>query len=480
MSVRVRVPTPLRPLANGRHEVFANGATVGAALAEVVAVSPGMLEHLAGCDGRLRSMVSLRVNGEDVRSRSGLETPLADGDVLAIVPTIAGGADRTGGPELSKEETARYARHLVLPEVAVEGQRRLKRSSVLLVGAGGLGSPAALYLAAAGVGRIGIVDFDVVDESNLQRQILHDTGWLGRPKLESATARLEALNPHVAIEPHAAALTRENALRILAAYDVVVDGTDNFETRYLTNDACYFLKKPNVYGSIYRFEGQASVFWPDRGPCYRCLYPEPPPPGLVPSCAEGGVLGILPGVVGTIQATEAIKILIGVGEPLVGRLLLYDALAMTFEQVTLRRDPACPLCGDNPTLTELSDYPAFCGTGRGVETSPAGVTPLEEITALELKRRLDGGESLEIVDVREPHEWEICRIGGARLVPLGTLAGRLGELDPSRTYVMQCRSGVRSARAVALLRAAGFRRLLNLQGGILAWARDVDPTMPTY
>jgi len=421
MPVRARIPTPLRPLAGGRPEVAVNG------------------------------------------------------DVLAIVPAIAGGAPGTGGgADLSKEEIARYARHLVMPEVAIEGQRRLKRSSVLLVGAGGLGSPAALYLAAAGVGRIGIVDFDVVDESNLQRQILHDTGWVGRPKLESARARLGALNPHVEIETHAAALTRENALGILAAYDVVVDGTDNFETRYLTNDACYFLRKPNVYGSIYRFDGQASVFWRDRGPCYRCLYPEPPPPGLVPSCAEGGVLGILPGVVGTIQATEAIKILLGVGEPLVGRLLLYDALAMTFEQVTLRRDPACPLCGDAPTLTELSDYAALCGTGRGEETGP------EEITALELKRRMDGGESLEIVDVREPHEWPICKIAGARLVPLGTLAERVHEFDSSRTYVMQCRSGVRSARAVSVLRAAGFRRLLNLKGGILAWARDVDPSMPTY
>jgi sulfur-carrier protein adenylyltransferase/sulfurtransferase len=470
MPVRVRIPTPLRPFAGGRPEVAASGETVGAALAEVVAFSPEMRQHLLGDDGRLRSFVNVYLNGEDVRSRSGLDTRLADGDVLAIVPAIAGGS-----ADLSKEETARYARHLVMPEVAIEGQRRLKRASVLLVGAGGLGSPAALYLAAAGVGRIGIVDFDVVDESNLQRQILHDTGWLGRPKLESARARLEALNPHVAVEPHAAALTRENALRIVAAYDVVVDGTDNFETRYLTNDACYFLKKPNVYGSIYRFEGQASVFWPDKGPCYRCLYPEPPPPGLVPSCAEGGVLGILPGVIGTIQATEAIKILLGVGEPLVGRLLLYDALAMSFEQVTLRRDPACPLCGDAPTLTELSDYAAFCGTGRGEETGPP-----EEITAVELKRRLDGGESLEVIDVREPHEWEICRIDGARLVPLGTLGGRIHEFDPSHTYVMQCRSGVRSAKAAAVLRAAGFQRLLNLKGGILAWARDVDPSMPTY
>ncbi|HSD67400.1 MAG TPA: molybdopterin-synthase adenylyltransferase MoeB [Vicinamibacteria bacterium] len=363
-----------------------------------------------------------------------------------------------------------------MPEVTIEGQRRLKRSSVLLIGAGGLGSPAALYLAAAGVGRVGIVDFDVVDESNLQRQVLHDTTWVGKPKLESAKARLAALNPHVSVETHSAALTRDNALELLAPYDVVLDGTDNFETRYLTNDACYFLEKPNVYGSIFRFEGQASVFWPARGgPCYRCLYPEPPPPGLVPSCAEGGVLGILPGVVGGIQATEALKILLGIGEPLVGRLLLYDALAMRFDELKLRRDPECPLCSPKATIHELQDYPAFCGAGRGEDAGP-----VEEIGASELKRRLDAGEPLEILDVREPHEWAICRIPGARLVPLGSLAGRMHELDSARTYVLQCRSGQRSARALGLLRQAGFRRLLNLRGGVLAWAREVDPTMPTY
>jgi len=377
--------------------------------------------------------------------------------------------------ELTREEIARYSRHLIMPEVTIEGQRKLKQGSVLLVGAGGLGSPAALYLAAAGVGRIGILDFDVVDESNLQRQVLHDTSWVGKPKLESARARLSALNPHVAIETHATALDTGNALRILAGYDVVVDGTDNFETRYLTNDACYLLKKPNVYGSIFRFEGQASVFWPDRGPCYRCLYPEPPPPGLVPSCAEGGVLGILPGVVGGIQATEALKILLGVGEPLVGRLLLYDALAMSFEELRLRRDPKCPLCGDEPTIRELQDYVAFCGTSRGEEAEA-----VEEISATELKRRLDQGEALEVVDVRDPHESAICRIPGTRLVPFGSLLEHLHEFDSARTYVMHCRSGVRSAKAIALLRRAGFKRLLNLRGGILAWSREVDPSVPTY
>jgi len=483
MPVRVRIPTPLRPYADGRAEIAASGETVAGVLAALVDGSPALRSHLLGDDGRLRSFVNLYLNGEDVRSRAGLETSLSDGDVLAIVPAIAGGADRPGtgvspphtAGDLSKEEIARYSRHLIMPEVTIEGQRRLKRSSVLLVGAGGLGSPAALYLTAAGVGRVGIVDFDVVDESNLQRQILHDTSWVGRPKLESAKARLSGLNPHVRIETHAAALTRENALEVMKDYDVVVDGTDNFETRYLTNDACYLLKKPNVYGSIFRFEGQASVFWPDRGPCYRCLYPEPPPPGLVPSCAEGGVLGILPGVVGGIQATETIKILLGIGEPLVGRLLLYDALAMSFDELKLRRDPSCPLCGSAPTITELQDYTTFCGTGRGEEAGP-----VEEITAGELKRRLDHGESLELIDVREPHEWAICRIAGARLMPLGTLAERLHEFDSSRTYVLHCKSGARSAKAVGVLRGAGFRRLLNLRGGVLAWAREVDPSLPTY
>ena len=377
--------------------------------------------------------------------------------------------------ELSREEIARYSRHLIMPEVTIAGQRRLKQGSVLLVGAGGLGSPAALYLAAAGVGRIGILDFDVVDESNLQRQVLHDTTWIGKPKLESARARLTALNPHVAIETHATALDSGNALQILANYDVVVDGTDNFETRYLTNDACYLLKKPNVYGSIFRFEGQASVFWPDRGPCYRCLYPEPPPPGLVPSCAEGGVLGILPGVVGGIQATEALKILLGIGEPLVGRLLLYDALAMSFDELKLRRDPKCPLCGENPTIRELQDYVAFCGIGRGEDAEA-----VEEISAGELKRRMDEGDALEVIDVRDPHEWEICRIPGTRLVPLGSLAEHLHEFDSSKTYVMHCKSGVRSAKAIGQLRRAGFKRLLNLRGGVLAWSREVDPSVPTY
>jgi len=476
MPVRVRIPTPLRPYAGGRAELSAQGATVAAVLDAVMAESPGLRPHLLAEDGRLRSFVNVFKNGEDVRAQGGLSAALADGDQLAIVPAIAGGAAPVEEAALSREEIARYSRHLIMPEVTIEGQRRLKQSSVLLIGAGGLGSPAALYLAAAGVGRIGIVDFDVVDESNLQRQVLHDTSWIGRPKLESARAHLAALNPHVQVEPHPTALTRDNALEILKDYEVVVDGTDNFETRYLTNDACFLLKKPNVYGSIYRFDGQVSVFWADHGPCYRCLYPEPPPPGLVPSCAEGGVLGILPGVVGALQATEAIKVLLRIGEPLVGRLLLYDALAMSFEELKLRRDPGCPLCGEAPTIRELQDYPAFCGTGRSEESAAS----VEEITARELRRRLDAGEDLTLVDVREPHEWAICRIEGARLVPLGTLPERLHEFDSSRSYVVHCKSGARSARAIQILQKAGFRRLLNLRGGVLAWAREVDPSLPTY
>jgi adenylyltransferase/sulfurtransferase len=360
--------------------------------------------------------------------------------------------------------------------VTIEGQRRLKQGSALLLGAGGLGSPAALYLAAAGVGRIGLVDFDVVDESNLQRQVLHDSSWVGRPKLESARARLAALNPHVAVETHETMLSRDNALGIVGRYDVVVDGTDNFATRYLTNDACFFLGKPHVYGSIFRFEGQLSVFWPGRGPCYRCLYPEPPPPGLVPSCAEGGVLGILPGVIGALQATEALKILLGIGEPLVGRLLLYDALTLRFEEMSLRRDPGCALCGPAPVIRELQDYPAFCGLGPAGEDA---VSTSDDITPVELQRRLAAGE-VELLDVREPHEWAICRIAGARLLPLGQLPGKLHELDSARTYVLHCKSGARSARAVAQLKQAGFRRVLNLRGGILAWSREVDPRVPTY
>jgi sulfur-carrier protein adenylyltransferase/sulfurtransferase len=385
-----------------------------------------------------------------------------------------------GGPvpaTLSNEEILRYSRHLIMPEVGMEGQLKLKQAKVLCVGTGGLGAPLGLYLAAAGVGRIGLVDFDVVDFTNLQRQVLFGSGDVGRPKIEAAASRLRDLNPDIQIDTFETHLTSENALEILKDYDLVVDGTDNFPTRYLVNDACVLLGKPNVYGSIFRFEGQITVFGYPGGPCYRCLYPEPPPPGLVPSCAEGGVLGVLPGIVGTIQAAETLKLIIGKGDSLVGRLLLFDALAMRFRELKLRRNPECPVCGDHPTVTKLIDYVQFCGV-RG-EEAPAPLTSVPEITPRELKARLDRGDDLYILDVREPHEYQICNIGG-RLIPLGELSRRAAELDSSREIVAHCRSGKRSAEAVEFLRKAGFGKLWNLKGGILAWSDEVDPTVPKY
>ena len=383
----------------------------------------------------------------------------------------------SGTSALTNDEVLRYSRHLILPDVGVAGQRRLKAARVLLIGAGGLGSPLALYLAAAGVGTLGLVDFDVVDLSNLQRQVLHGTKDVGRPKLESARDRIRDINPHVHVETYETKLTSVNALDIIRDYDVVIDGTDNFATRYLTNDACVLLGKPNVYGSIFRFEGQASVFATDDGPCYRCLFPEPPPPGLVPSCAEGGVLGVLPGLVGTIQATEGIKLILGVGEPLIGRLLLIDALTMRFRTVKLRRDPACPACGTRE-LQELIDYDQFCGVAPAPVTASSSEIP--EITPTTLAERLRRGDDLELIDVREPHELDIARIPGVRLIPLGTLPEALPTLDNTRETVVICRTGARSGRAVKQLQAAGFRRVWNLAGGVHRWSDDVDPRLPKY
>jgi molybdopterin/thiamine biosynthesis adenylyltransferase/rhodanese-related sulfurtransferase len=380
-------------------------------------------------------------------------------------------------PSLSNEEIRRYSRHLILPEFGMEGQRKLKQGSVLLIGTGGLGSPLALYLAAAGVGHIGLVDFDIVDESNLQRQIIHGTSTLGIRKTESAKMRLRDLNPHIDIATYDVQITSENAFDLIRPYDVIVDGTDNFPTRYLTNDACVMLGKPNVYGSIFRFEGQATVFSPKHGgPCYRCLYPEPPPPGLVPSCAEGGVLGVLPGVVGTIQATEAIKLLTGIGEPLIGRLLLYDALAMRFRELKLRRNPDCPVCGDHPTVTELIDYQQFCGISPEEAHRDATI----EMTPAEVADWLHSDNPPFLLDVREPNEWEICHIPGAVRISVNELAERMNELDSAVEMVVYCRSGVRSARAVELLRQAGFRKVKNMAGGILRWSDEVDPSVPKY
>ena len=379
--------------------------------------------------------------------------------------------------KLSKEEIQRYSRHLIMPEVGMEGQLKLKRARVLTIGTGGLGAPLGLYLAAAGVGHLGLVDFDVVDSSNLQRQVTFTTADVGKPKSEAAKARLLALNPAIEIVSYETRLTSENALELFRDYDIIVDGTDNFPTRFLVNDACVLLGKPNVYGSIFRFEGQATVFGYPGGPCYRCLYPEPPPPGLVPSCAEGGVLGVLPGIVGSIQAMETIKLILGAGEPLVGRLLLFDALAMRFRELKLKKNPDCPVCGEHRTVTKLIDYEEFCGI-RG-EEAPAMTDGIPEITATELKARQDRGEKLFILDVREPHEYQICNLNG-KLIPLGELPRRVNELDSSVEMVVHCRSGKRSADAIHFLQTAGFKKLWNLKGGVLAWADEVDPRMPKY
>ena len=476
MSVTVSIPTPLRSFTGGQDTVELSGNTVGQVLDGLLTAHTGLRRHLVQDDGRLRNFVNLYLNETDIRHLSSTATPVHPGDVLTIVPSIAGGAPgTTTEASLSHAEILRYSRHLRLPEVGIAGQRKLKAARVLTVGAGGLGSPLSLYLAAAGVGTIGIVDFDVVDLTNLQRQIVHGTSTLGRPKLESAEARLTDVNPNVRIEKHETRLTSQNALEILADYDIVVDGTDNFPTRYLVNDACVLLGKPNVYGSIFRFEGQASLFYAKEGPCYRCLYSEPPPPGLVPSCAEGGVLGVLPGIIGSIQALETIKWIIGAGDSLIGRLLLFDALKLRFRELQLRKDPSCPICGERPTIRELIDYEAFCGIGA--EPTYAG----PEITAEELHREMqEKGSELVLIDVREPHEWDIAHIEGARLIPLGQLPERLGELDGHTEIVTHCHHGARSMKALQLLKGAGFSRVRSLAGGIDAWADRVEIGMARY
>jgi molybdopterin/thiamine biosynthesis adenylyltransferase/rhodanese-related sulfurtransferase/molybdopterin converting factor small subunit len=476
MSVTVSIPTPLRPFTGGRDTLELGGDTVGQVLDGLLAEHAGLKRHLLQDDGRLRNFVSLYLNETDIRHLDSTATPVRSGDVLTIVPSIAGGSPATApAVGLSHAEMLRYSRHLLLPEVGVSGQKKLKAARVLTIGAGGLGSPSSLYLAAAGVGTIGIVDFDVVDLTNLQRQIVHGTSTLGRSKLDSAQERLSDLNPNVRLERHEARLSSQNALEIIREYDVVIDGTDNFPTRYLVNDACVLLGKPNVYGSIFRFEGQASLFYAVEGPCYRCLYPEPPPPGLVPSCAEGGVLGVLPGIIGSIQALETIKWIIGAGSSLLGRLVLFDALKLRFRELELRKDPSCPICGENRTIHELIDYEAFCGIG----SEPVYSGP--EIGAEDLNRELqEKGANLVLVDVREPHEWEIAHIEGARLIPLGQLPERLAELDGHSEIVTHCHRGVRSMKALEILRGAGFSKVRSLAGGIDAWAERVEPGMPRY
>jgi len=378
--------------------------------------------------------------------------------------------------DLTDEEISRYSRHLILPEVGVEGQLKLKKARVLLIGTGGLGAPLGMYLAAAGVGTLGLVDFDNVDASNLQRQIIHGTRDVGRPKIASARDRLLDINPNVNIETYETRLTSQNALDIIKKYDIVVDGTDNFPTRYLVNDACVLLGKPNVYGSIFRFEGQASVFWAEKGACYRCLYPEPPPPGLVPSCAEGGVLGVLPGIIGSIQANETIKLILGGGEPLINRLLLFDAWKMRFRELKLHKNPQCPICGENKTIHQLIDYEVFCGLGPS-----SSEVEIEEITATELKRQIDLGKNIQIIDVRDSNEYAIARIPNSKLIPLSQIVERSKEIDPKLTAVLHCKGGLRSAKAINALKESGFTgTLINLKGGILAWSNEVDPSVPKY
>ncbi len=490
---KILIPTALYGQTGGKQEIVVPGATLDEALAALADCCPDITKHLfresGPLDGslRLRSYVKAFVGDTDAFLLKGGATPVSEETEIRIVPSIAGGAGNAAldlpnaeSMSLSQDEVLRYSRHLIMPEVAMDGQKRLKAASVLCIGTGGLGAPIALYLAAAGVGRIGLVDFDTVDYTNLQRQVIHGTKDVGRPKIESARETLTDINPEISIETHEEMLTSENALRLFQDYDIIIDGTDNFPTRYLVNDACVLLGKPNVYGSIFRFEGQATVFWAEKGPCYRCLYPEPPPPGLVPSCAEGGVLGVLPGTVGCIQATEAIKLILGKGEPLIGRLMLFDALGMRFKELKLRKDPDCPICGANPTVTELIDYEEFCGIGRGQEAPVAETEAMVEITAQELKTKIDRGDNFVLVDVREPHEFAIARIPGAKLIPLGQIGERAGELSPDDEIVLQCRSGKRSADALAQLQERGFKRLKNLKGGILAWSDEVDPSVPKY
>ncbi len=484
MPITIIIPAALRQFVSGQSQVEVTASTAGEALDQLTTTHSALRRHLFNDQNALRNFVNVYLNDEDIRHASGTDTPVKEGDTLMIVPSIAGGAaiedDVTKTlPDLSNEEILRYSRHLIMPEVGMQGQRKLKAASVLMVGTGGLGAPLGMYLAAAGVGRIGIVDFDVVEESNLQRQIIHGTKDLGRRKIESARDRLRDINPHIEIETHETRLTSQNAMSLIGNYDIIVDGTDNFPTRYLVNDACVLSGKPNVYGSIFRFEGQSSVFWAERGACYRCLYPEPPPPGLVPSCAEGGVLGVLPGIVGAIQANETIKIILGAEDILVNRLLLFDAWAMKFREFKLRKDPKCPVCGDQPTIKELIDYEEFCGL-----RTPAPVATdeeLEEITAVDLSARRLRGDNIQVIDVREPHEFEIARIPGTKLIPLGTVVNRMDEIDQNVETIVHCKGGVRSAKAIEALKRAGFTgKLVNLKGGISAWSDDVDPSVPKY
>ena len=481
--VTVRLPSVLRPAAGGRSDHDVDAATAVEALHRLADRFPGLRRSLFRGDGPLRESTVLFLNDRELPREDTGGLRVANGDVLTVVPAIAGGrpspaetgSKLTGASDFAPDEIRRYSRHLLLPDVGLEGQRRLRSASVLLVGAGGLGSPAALYLAAAGVGTLGLVDADQVDVSNLQRQLLYDTQDVGRPKVDRAAERLSAINPTIRVSRHPDRLDASNALEILRPYDVVLDGSDNFPTRYLVNDACVLLGKPDVFGSVYRFEGQATVFDARRGPCYRCLFPEPPPPDFVPSCAEGGVLGVLPGLIGEIQATEALKLLLAIGEPLIGRLLLYDALEMRFRELAIARDPGCVVSGTHPSQRTLIDYPAFCGVGE--ETAADG---LPSVTAVELARELAGPEPPLLLDVRQPGEWAIGHLPEAVLIPRSQLGERVGELGRARSIVVYCSAGVRSAGATRLLLDLGLTGVRHLEGGLRAWSAQVDPTVPQY
>ena len=485
MALKVLLPVALRHLTGNRDEVELSGDSVGEVIDGLVRRFPELKPHLLNEEGQVRNFVNVYINDEDVRYLQEDRTPVKEGDVLSIVPSIAGGDLRaveaaSDSLDLSQDEIQRYSRHLIMPEVGMEGQKKLKAAKILLVGTGGLGAPLGLYLSAAGIGKLGLVDFDIVDFSNLQRQVIHGTKDVGRPKLDSAREKIRDINPNVRVETYEAMLTSDNALDIIAGYDIVIDGTDNFPTRYLVNDASVLLNKPNVYGSIFRFEGQASVFDARQGPCYRCLYPEPPPPGLVPSCAEGGVLGILPGIIGLVQATEAVKLILGSGRTLVGRLILYDALQMKFRELKLRKNPKCPLCGDQPTIKALIDYQQFCGITPQAAAGADEPEESDEMTPKELKTVLDNGGAPVILDVREPHEYDICRLPGSILIPLGQLGQRLDELNSDDEIVVHCKLGGRSAKAVEQMQKAGFANVKNLTGGIDRWSQEVDPSVPRY
>ncbi|MGO8720280.1 MAG: molybdopterin-synthase adenylyltransferase MoeB [Acidobacteriaceae bacterium] len=481
--MQIHIPTPLRAYAGKQPVVEVAAHTVAEALTALTMKFPELRKHLYTENGKLRAFVNVYLNDEDIRYIDQKENArVKDSDSLSIIPSIAGGAPtaaETPTATLTPEEMARYSRHLILPEVGEEGQLKLKAARVLCIGAGGLGAPLTMYLAAAGVGTLGIVDFDVVEASNLHRQVIHGTNDVGRPKLDSAEDSLKAINPNVNVVKFPTRLSSENALTIFKDFDMIADGTDNFPTRYLVNDACVLSGKPNVYASIFRFEGQASVFAMEDGPCYRCLYPEPPPPGLVPSCAEGGVLGILPGLLGIIQATEVIKLILGQGEPLVGRLLLVDTLAMRFRELKLHKNPECPMCGAHATITKLIDYEQFCGLPSKSAPPAAMVNGIPQMQPEELKRRLDAGEDLFLLDVREPYEFAIAQLGG-HLIPLNDLPRRVRELDSEQEIVVQCKVGGRSQLAAEFLAQNGFKKIHNLAGGIQAWLEKVDPKVPKY